>query len=90
MRIGSPVSIQPPLHYAGRYATPPRAIPLRAPEPRRVARTLAPRRTDDAAQLTLLMAQAMGEPRRADPAAGLAAYAAAQRDDDPIFFSIRA
>jgi hypothetical protein len=69
---------------------PPRVIYLRPAAPRRAAHTLAPRRYDDAAQLTLLMTQALGAPHSADPALGRAAYAAARRDDDPVFFSIEA
>ena len=90
MRIGSPVSIQRPVYYAGWYGMPPRPSQVRTREDRRVAPTLPPAAMGDAAQLTLFIAQTLREPQPIDLAASHTAYAAVDRADESILISVDA
>jgi len=90
MRIASSISIQRPgLSPSGYGVWPPRiAHPVPAPERRSAARALPPQRLGDAAQLTLLMAQAISGVRDADRLGALKAYTLS--DDAESAFTLKA
>lgn len=86
MRIASSISIQRPgLSPSGYGVWPPRIVhAVPAPERRSAARALPPQRLGDAAQLTLLMAQAISGERTSDRLGAAKAYAPAE-DAEPVF-----